>query len=516
MKRAIVGYTGTVGQNLLNQLSFDYFYNSQNIDQIANQSFDELYLTCLPATKWQINLNPESDNLNTQKLMDILRTVKASFVVLISTVDVYGLKDSKHTEDMRPIPFDTYGKNRLIFEDFIAQTFDSHLIVRLPGLFGSYLKKNIIFDLLNDNNVNKINVNSSFQWYYLDHLQKDIDLFRSMGKSLVNFFTEPIETSDLVKTFFPTQLHLLDNKERSVSYDLRTKYAINGYLYSKDQVMSHLASYIKTIQAEWHHVALSNLAWDLDQTDAVIDLMKANGLTRVELALTKYGSWSELNQDKIKSIRSYFDQKGIEIYSLQALTYGLSYNLFDETWTDLLIHLQKVLNYASILGCKVVVFGSPKNRSIPPDSAYSEERVSDFFRLLNQAAKDYSITVCLEPNARIYSCNFLWNLEDTYFFVKKLGLSNIKMMADTGCMSLEDDSIKNIVLYQSEIKHIHLSEPYLKQLTTKYTDHYALSKILAKCQIKDMTVEMVGSGNNLNQLSQTIHLIKTNYLELFG
>jgi len=516
--KALVGFSGTVGQNLMSQISFDRFYNSQNINEIQGQTFDELYLSCLPATKWHINLNPEADHINTQNLISILSTVRASFVVLISTIDVYGLKDAVLTEVDEPNPSDTYGSNRLVFESFVSKHFASRLIVRLPGLFGAYLKKNIIYDLLTDNSVDKINQNSSFQWYHLDNLHKDIQIFRRLSKPVVNFFTEPIETIDIVRIFFPTTEHLLNKTAPSVSYNLRTRYAVNGYLYSKDQVLSHLASFIKQYQTDWKGIVVSNLAWDLALTDKVVDVLKSSGMSRVELALSKYANWSDLSEPKIREIRAYFDAKGIEVYSLQALTFGLDYNLFDETWTDLLIHLQRVLSWAAILGCSVVVFGSPKNRSIPPDSAFSEARVKDFFCLLNQAAKDHNICVCIEPNARVYSCNFLWNLEDTYFFVKKLNLSHIKMMADTGCMSLESDSIKNIVLYQSEIRHIHLSEPYLKQLTNEHTNHIQLSRILNKCQIKTVSIEMVADKRSecqLNQLYQTIHFVKTNYRDLW-
>lgn len=523
--KALVGFSGTVGQNLQSQMSFSHFYHSKNIDTIKGKEFDELYLSCLPATKWQINQNPSADDSNTQHLIDILSTVKSSFVVLISTIDVYGTKDSKANERFYPLPSDTYGKNRLKFEQFILRQFKSVLIVRLPGLFGSYLKKNIIFDLLTDNNIDKINKNSSFQWYYLDRLVADIQTFKNKGTSIANFFTEPIDTANLIDAFFPTYSHLVSNNERSTSYDLTTVHMPSGYLYSKDEVMQDLALFVKRYQMTWDPMVLSNLAWDLKLTDKVVEILQSNNVNKVELALTKYGTWSELDPIKITAIKKYFDEKNIQIYSLQALTYGLSYNLFDETWIDLLIHLQKVLSYAKILGCKVVVFGSPKNRSVGPDSAYSEERATEFFRLLNQAAADNDICVCIEPNARIYSCNFLWNLEDTYFFVKRLNLSHIKMMADTGCMSLESDSINNIVLYQSEIKHIHLSEPYLKQLTNTFTDHSKLSKILQKCAIKHFSIEMVAPTDSftvdfhreqqqLNQIYQTIHFVKTFYQDL--
>jgi hypothetical protein len=65
------------------------------IENIEGKEYDELYLSCLPATKWLINKNPEIDDNNTKNIMNIISKVKANFVVLISTIDVYSNKISK-------------------------------------------------------------------------------------------------------------------------------------------------------------------------------------------------------------------------------------------------------------------------------------------------------------------------------------------------------------------------------------------------------------------------------------
>ena len=38
----------------------------------------------------------------------------------------------------------TYGKNRLLLEQFVEKNYDNYLIVRLPALFGKGLKKNLL------------------------------------------------------------------------------------------------------------------------------------------------------------------------------------------------------------------------------------------------------------------------------------------------------------------------------------------------------------------------------------
>jgi len=143
MSSAIIGYTGFVGSNLVRQKEFNSFYNSKNIHSIIGKSFDLVVCSGAPAVKWLANKEPVKDRDNLQILINCLSQISAKKLILISTVDVYPLpievdEDTKIDQDnLHP-----YGKNRLELENFVKDNFDS-LIVRLPGLFGKGLKKNV-------------------------------------------------------------------------------------------------------------------------------------------------------------------------------------------------------------------------------------------------------------------------------------------------------------------------------------------------------------------------------------
>ena len=57
--KLIIGNTGLVGKTLSNKLDFDYSFNTNNIDSFNDIAYDgdELFLSCLPATKWLVNKN---------------------------------------------------------------------------------------------------------------------------------------------------------------------------------------------------------------------------------------------------------------------------------------------------------------------------------------------------------------------------------------------------------------------------------------------------------------------------
>ncbi|ERL99959.1 hypothetical protein Q644_07920 [Brucella intermedia 229E] len=169
MASALIGYTGFVGSNLLRARSFDDLYNSSNIGNIVGKHYDLLVCAGVPAVKWKANKEPDRDREQIAALIDPLSKVTADRFILISTIDVYSNPSKLHDESKDPFDPEAqpYGKHRLEVEKWATAHFSDTMIVRLPALFGPGLKKNVIFDLLHDNQTDKIDPASSFQWYSL-------------------------------------------------------------------------------------------------------------------------------------------------------------------------------------------------------------------------------------------------------------------------------------------------------------------------------------------------------------
>lgn len=248
MKTVLIGYTGFVGSNLLSQSKYDVLINSKNFESLINGTFDKIVCAGVSSVKWKANKNPEEDLMNINKLVDVLKTVKANKFILISTVDVYNVLSNADESTICSNDNHAYGRHRLYFENFCKEQFKDILIVRLPALFGQGLKKNVIYDLLNDNCLEMINLNSSFQYYCLNNLTHDINLAEIHGIKLINLFTEPITTLEIVNRFFKDKLDKCKGTNE-VHYNLYTKYAElnnhNGkYLYTKDEIFKQLTNFI--------------------------------------------------------------------------------------------------------------------------------------------------------------------------------------------------------------------------------------------------------------------------------
>lgn len=253
MTRALIGYSGFVGGNLLAQQAFDECYNSKNIREISGRGFSEVYCAGAPAVKWLANKEPENDRRILDELYATLATIDADKFVLISTVDVY-----PHPIDVdEESPIDKqqchpYGLHRLQLEEKLAERFDT-LVVRLPGLFGPGLKKNVIFDFLNQNNVDQVNPRGVFQFYDLKHLSKDIATALDHQLSVVNISCEPTSVAEVAEICLG---HPFENSidTPGARYDYRSRYAHcfggeKGYMYSRDQVLDDLRLFVREFRA---------------------------------------------------------------------------------------------------------------------------------------------------------------------------------------------------------------------------------------------------------------------------
>ena len=248
MSDALIGYSGFVGGALLRSRTFDACYRSTNIDQIRGRSFDTIVCCGAPAEKWRANRDPEEDRARLATLTDALAEVSARHFVLISTVDVYPVPRNvdEHTA-IDPAASQPYGRHRYELEEFCRAHFDA-TVVRLPGLYGRGLKKNVIFDLLNDRPVDAVPGNARFQFYDIDRVWKDAQIVQAAGVATANVTAEPVEMSAVAREVFGREMPTA-HSDTAPDYDVRSAYAEidggrNGYWFDAATVMAGLRKFV--------------------------------------------------------------------------------------------------------------------------------------------------------------------------------------------------------------------------------------------------------------------------------
>jgi len=226
MKDALIGYTGFVGNILKKDIIGDY-YNSKNINDIKNKSYKNVYCAGVSAVKWFANKNPNVDMENIDILLKNIKTIKCEKLILVSTIGIY---------DNEP-----YGYNRKSLEEKLTDVFgDKLFIVRLPAVYGEGLKKNLLYDMLNNSLLKEINLGDTFQWYNVDNIKTDIDNFLEKNYQLIELYPEPITNKELID-LFDADFNVVNDKENVIKQNIVPK---NGYIYSSDEVKKYLKIFI--------------------------------------------------------------------------------------------------------------------------------------------------------------------------------------------------------------------------------------------------------------------------------
>jgi hypothetical protein len=199
---ALIGHTGFVGSNLAAAHDFTDRYNSRNIGRIAGRSYDLVVSAFGRADSHRINSHGADDLAEIDAFIALLAGVKATKLVVISTVCVYpGGTSPDETTPLRPDGLTPYGANRLHMEQKLAERFDT-LVLRLPQLYGRGLKKGIVYDLLNSYRVEFIRPDGLFQYYDLRRLWADTQVALDAGLEALNVATPALTSAQVAAECF--------------------------------------------------------------------------------------------------------------------------------------------------------------------------------------------------------------------------------------------------------------------------------------------------------------------------
>ena len=251
MNDALIGYSGFVGSALMRQRSFQHQYRSTDIADIRGGRFGTVLCAGAPGQKWIANRDPERDAESISSLIEHLNKITCECFVLISTVDVFD-NPVGIDEDNSPVEkgLHPYGLNRLRLERFVEERFPGALIVRLPGLVGPGLRKNVIYDMQNDNDLDMIDSRSVFQFYPMVNLWRDIEIALRSGLSLIHLTAAPVSVEDVAREGFGREF-VQEILPQPAKYDFRSRhasiYGVEGpYQYSQQETVLAIRAYAQS------------------------------------------------------------------------------------------------------------------------------------------------------------------------------------------------------------------------------------------------------------------------------
>jgi nucleoside-diphosphate-sugar epimerase len=254
MKVGVIGYTGFVGSTITRLSSAKWLYNSKNIAEIRNETFDLLINAGVSSLKWKANRDPKEDQENIEKLQNSLERVSTDRFVQISTIDVMPANQSNNEDTVIDESLlQPNGLHRLELERWISNKFPHTLIVRLPHLFGPGLKKNFIFDLIHANALALTDYRDIFQFYNVNYLWQDLSYFLGQDCSVINFTSEPMTASEIAAACFGTEFTNRCDRQ-PIAYDVRSKWRyrssqVGGYMYTKEETIRDISAFRRNYAA---------------------------------------------------------------------------------------------------------------------------------------------------------------------------------------------------------------------------------------------------------------------------
>ena len=255
-------------------------------------------------------------------------------------------------------------------------------------------------------------------------------------------------------------------------------------------------------------LAISNIAWDRSEDEAVAALLKRHQIDAIDIAPGKYFAQpAKATISEIRRIKDWWAQHGIEITGMQALLFGTKgLNAFgsSESQDKMLQHLNAVCQIGAGLNASRLVFGSPRNRdrSGLNDSEALSMAVS-FFRRVGDVAAFHGVVICLEPNPICYGANFMTTSLETSQVVRHIAHPSVRMQFDTGALTVNGEDPATVLQESAGlIGHIHASEPNLLPLGDGDSDHASMFRALMRCAPHQLvTVEMVATQNESHLVS---------------
>lgn len=238
-------------------------------------------------------------------------------------------------------------------------------------------------------------------------------------------------------------------------------------------------------------VTISNIAWQAENDAEMYSFLKEKKCTEIEIAPTRIfpeNPYADLN--KVANFKERLQKNyGLQVVSMQSICFGRNEAIFssEEERNSLLEYIKQSIDFASVLGCNNLVFGSPKNRNI---NSNQEEIAISYFSEIGKYAAQKNTVFAFEANPVIYGTNFINTTQQALDFVKECNVEGLKVNLDLGTIIYNEEDLAILENNLKWINHVHISEPYLEEIQHRSL-HKELATILRENKYKNyISVEM--------------------------
>ncbi len=215
--------------------------------------------------------------------------------------------------------------------------------------------------------------------------------------------------------------------------------------------------------------ALCNEMFENRPMAEVCSVARELGYHGLEIApFTLAPSAEEVTGEQRKEVRKIIEDHGLETVGLHWLfagPTGLHMTTTDnQVWGRTRDYLSCLLDLCSDLGGKVLVLGSPKQRSILEGQTQEGawQRAVEVLSSVMDKAGQLGLTICFEPLSPVET-DFINTVDEGMKMVRQIGHPNFKVHLDVKAMSSEPTPVPEIIrsVGVENIGHFHVNDPNL-------------------------------------------------------
>lgn len=205
---------------------------------------------------------------------------------------------------------------------------------------------------------------------------------------------------------------------------------------------------------------------DVDRTVAYVKSVGYDGLEIAPYTLAQYVT--DIPQGQRAAIRKRAEEADLEIIGLHWLLVGpegVHLTHPDEAVRDRTArYLVDLAHCCADLGGRIMVFGSPKQRSLEDGVSYeeAEDNALGVFERALPACAERGVTICMEPLTHLET-NFCDTAAKTVRLIERVNHPNFKLLLDTKAMAFEEESRAELIKrYAGLLGHYHANDENLK------------------------------------------------------
>jgi sugar phosphate isomerase/epimerase len=267
-------------------------------------------------------------------------------------------------------------------------------------------------------------------------------------------------------------------------------------------------------------IAISNIAWTESEDDDCLNILAEQGITGLEIAPRKlFPRLGQTDPEEIARYREKLAARSLQLIAMQGLLFGQpELTLFADKnrRQQTARYLKEMIDFGQRLGAKILVFGSPGNRRLGDLSLRQAQDIArDFFRDIGDYAAAHALSFCIEPNARVYQCDFIQTVPEALELIAEVDSPGFGLHVDAAVMALSgEDVAATIQLAAGQIRHFHISEPFLGLITQNQTGHERFAQALSQIGYDQwLSIEMKSGvlPSNIAAVQNSLAFVKACY-----